>query len=971
MSGITSGVGLFSGIDSGSIIEQLLAIEARPRGQAQARIVQLQLQSAAYLDINSRMNALKSAAKLFREAKTFQTRSAASSDTDVLTATASTSASNGSFQFIVDRLVSTQQMLSRGFANSDTSAVGMSSMTLESTTARLDRDVALADLNSGAGVERGRLSITDSAGVAATIDLSRATTVSEVLDAINSNGTARVTASVQGGKFVITDTAGGAGTMTIANSGGYNTAASLGIAGSAVSGTITGSTVYTLNTGTLLNQVNDGRGVYIDSESGTAAHSFRITITDGVTPVTVNVNIGDVYEDVIPPGGGTAVLTKTAGAVTTMQGVLDRINEALTDAGVTNVSAGIDGTNGRMQIIDSTGLRTISVAENGDTTATDLGLIGVTAGSTLSGRRILSGLNSTLAGGLNGGAGVTGDGALSFTLRNGATFNVTVDPNQSLQDIFTQIEQASNGGSGKRVSVALDSKGTGIIVTDLTGGSSGNLIITGTTGSDSAASLGISTGAAGVAATTVSSGNLQRQYISLATPLASLNSGRGVGTGTFRIVDPSGNTERLTITDNIKNVGDLIDFVNSRNLKVTARINNTGDGVEIVEDLTEGPAGTVKISIVDESGSVARALNLAGTATETGANNKINGSFERVVTFNAADTLQQVVEKINSAGAGVSAAIVRDGSASAPFRLSLTSAATGTSGRFIVNTGTFDLGLQTLDAGRDARMFYGSSDAARGVAVIGSTNTMDSILPGVRIDLKGTSNTPVTLTVQTDTSAIETAVGDFVAAFNTTIGRIDTQSRYDEATERGGPLLSDGTARELRQALFRVVSQPGIGTTGRFDTLADVGITVGDGGVLELDAERLRDALAEDPASVESLFVTRTQNNDATIDYFGDGSVIVRNPNAGQSFSALGVMGQFEQLVDRYTDTVSGILTGRTKSVDDQIKIQRTRIDALTARLEQRRTILQRQFAAMESAIGKLQTQQAALGSIGSISRAG
>ena len=40
MSGITSTVGLISGIDTGSLIEQLLQIEARPRTLAQQRLVQ-------------------------------------------------------------------------------------------------------------------------------------------------------------------------------------------------------------------------------------------------------------------------------------------------------------------------------------------------------------------------------------------------------------------------------------------------------------------------------------------------------------------------------------------------------------------------------------------------------------------------------------------------------------------------------------------------------------------------------------------------------------------------------------------------------------------------------------------------------------------------------------------------------------------------------------------------------------------
>lgn len=71
MSGITSSIGLISGLDTGSLINQLLAIEARPKQLAQQRILQLQGQQAALLDLNSRLSSLKTAATKFRTARVF------------------------------------------------------------------------------------------------------------------------------------------------------------------------------------------------------------------------------------------------------------------------------------------------------------------------------------------------------------------------------------------------------------------------------------------------------------------------------------------------------------------------------------------------------------------------------------------------------------------------------------------------------------------------------------------------------------------------------------------------------------------------------------------------------------------------------------------------------------------------------------------------------------------------------------
>src|SRR4051812_45279819 len=174
MGTIQSGTGIFSGIDTNSIIQQLLAIEARPRQLAQQRVLQLQKQQAAYLDLNAKVQAVKTAAGAFRLNSIFNTNKAVSTNPDALTATASTTATPGSYSFLVDRLVSTQQQLSRGFSDSGSTGLNAGTFTFEPAQARLDRDTSLSDLNGGAGVERGKITISDSAGKSATIDLSRA-----------------------------------------------------------------------------------------------------------------------------------------------------------------------------------------------------------------------------------------------------------------------------------------------------------------------------------------------------------------------------------------------------------------------------------------------------------------------------------------------------------------------------------------------------------------------------------------------------------------------------------------------------------------------------------------------------------------------------------------------------------------------------------------------------------------------------
>ena len=954
MGGISTGVGPFSGIDSGALIAQLLAIESRPREQAKARIVQLQFQNTAFLDLNTRVNAIKLAAAKFREAKTFDSKKATSSNPDVISATANNTAAQGTYQMIVDRLVSTQQMLTRGFANRDSSAVGATSITFESAKARLDNDIELSDLRDGSGISRGKLTITDSGLRSTTIDLSRVTTVNEVLDAINNNGTVRVSARVSDGRFIVSDLAGGS--ITIADNSGYSTATSLGIAGTAAGGTINGSVVYGLNSNTSLASLNDGAGVNIRPTSTVDASSFSIMVDDGGTETAVAVNLGDVWTMT----GTPPALTKSVGAVTTVGGAITRINEALSAAGFSEITASINQTTGSLRLQDSTNTRTLRLVENGGSTAADLGLpvSELGASSLLTGKRVLAGMNTTLISSLKGGSGIGGDGAINITTRSGHSFNVNVSTATTVDEMLNMIATAS----GSRITASLNARGTGILLSDTTGGS-GNLIVTGTSGSDTAASLGISTGAAGAASSTVNSGNLQHRYIARGTTLSSLNSGRGIGTGKFRITDSMGETAEVDIGEDSKNLGDIIDEINSRGLRVQARINANGDGIELLETIPAGlSAGAVKIKVEDTRGTIAKSLGIAGESATTGASNKISGTFERTVTLSAADTLDQIVSKINAEKVGVVASVIQDGNGSTPYRLNFASSVGGKSGRFVIDSGAFDFGTTTLDAGNDSRVFFGATDPARALVSGGSSNSLDNMLNGVRVDVKQVTSSPVTLTVSSDTENIESTVKVFVETFNTAVERINFQTKYDEGTKKAAPLLGDSTALELKSALYRTVQGLGKNVTGRYQRLTDIGITVGQGGKLEFNEEKFRERMAEDPESVAALFTTRT-TTDTTSREIAPG-IRVRNSTQTQEITSLGVIGAMEELAKGYVDSVSGVITARTKGIDSQVKLQNERIAGMTARLERRRASLQRQFQSMETAIAKLQGQQSALGSI-------
>jgi flagellar hook-associated protein 2 len=939
MGGITSGTGLISGINTTALIQQLIGVESKPKVLAQKRLLELQTQQASYFDIQAKLGALKTAAIKLRTSSLFTASAATSSNADVLSATAANGALTGQYSFLVDRVVSTQQVLSRGFVDRSTSSTGATSITVEPAAARLDSETNLSILNGGQGVQRGKIVITNSLGAATTIDLSKAVTVTDVLDAFNNNTDLKVKARVTGGKLVLTDTAGGGGNLIVASSAGYSTAESLGIAKSVAPGSsLEGNELFTIGDATPLAALNDGNGIRFNPNGGTFNPDFKITARDGSV---FQVDVGDIYS---PTG-------KTSSQVATVGQLRARI-ESQTSGKITLQTS----DNGRgFKLVDSTTGATQFTVEDSSGAAADLGIAGTSGTDTIAGQNVLAGLNTTLLRSVQGGRGV-GDGKVGFTLRDSTHIDVDIRDLASLSDA---VEAINTAGAGK-VKAELNRDGNAVIITDSSGGN-GPLAIVG----EGADALGIAT--TGTNAATLTGTRIARQYITLATSVASLNSGNGIGIGEFRIEGPKASQNAtIRIDAGVKTVGDVIKKINNAGAGVIARINDAGNGIVVEKDPAATPEAQ-KINITDVSGTTARALNLAGTAPATGATNKIDGAFRRTIDLTGSDTLDGIVTKLNAARAGVTATIVSDGSGATGYRLRISSTQAGKAGRLQFETAGADLGLSTIAKGDDSRVFFGSDDPAKAILVTRPSNTIDGVVEGVTITAKTASTTPVTVGVSRDNAKIVEAVTDFVSAFNTLSSRVGDLTKYDAETEKKGALLGDSVATSLRQELFSVINGRPTGVTGQYQNLTQVGITIGKDGTLQFNADKLQSALANDPqatADVLSGFLQAEQPSTVTI----SPGITTRN-TAAAKFTKLGVLERIGQLADRYLDSVGGLLTNRNKNIGESITFQNQRIADFDARLASKQAFYERQFANLETSLAQLQKQQSSVASIASITK--
>ena len=1073
MSGISSGVGLASGINTAQIIEQLLALDARAKVPLQTQITKITTSKTALLDVNARLLAARSASSKFRVGRVFEQMKTTVGDESVMTASSKPGTPPGNYAFTVSRLVSSSQMLSRGFASRDGAPLGLTQMSFEFGDAAIARSALLNNLRGGLGVGQGSVKFTDRAGQTETIDLTTSVTLQDVAAKINEASQIGVTASIENEALVLRDTSGGAGQLVISDVGTGTIATKLGIAGSTASSIRAGVALSGLGMDSSLADLNDGNGVLVrdgttDFVIQNGATNFNISLgrqnqpissssklTDLNNGVGVRINTTDADDFSVVTSTGVSVGVNLGAivvngelqspAVTTVGELITRVNSELTatlGAGAVTLSLRGDGTGfnltdtlgggGPLKVLGSgpnsnkaatdlgiftgpiatgpttivglnipnkvsiprastvqdlanrvteqtsgavrveinaagTGLRLVSnTGQNitvlagvvdgafgsviGERTARDLGLFGAASGPSVDGTRVASGVGTVRLANLNGGDGVDPLAVMQVTDRAGNSFTFNSFGSYGTLDALVRGVNTDAAAAGVAVSLELAPDGRSIRVTDTSGGT-GNLSIVG----DGAKDLGILSDAP---ASAIAGTDLDRQYVSFATRLSSLNFGKGVGNGTFLMTDSSGVTATIDVDSTDITVYDVVSEINAAGLLIRAEINESGDGI-ILRDTNTGTPTTL-MEVRDTGGQVARGLGIAKKAATIGA--AIDGSFERTVSFAATDTLNDVVAKIKSAGIGVTAAAIDAGSGSTPFRLSLSSQISGSRGQLLVDAAGVDLGLIRTIEGRDAAMVLGGGLSSENPFVFtSSTNTFDGILSGLTVNAKKIGESTVEVTQDVDGTMA--AVQAWTKAINDALSKIGDYDKYDSNTRTKGPLFGDSTVSIVRQQILSAVQGRAKGVTGPYQFLSQIGIKLGAKSQLVIDDAKLRNLIETDSAAIEELFAGfQIQQTGSTSP--AEGVTIENNTT---TYSKLGFGDTFDQLIQRLTNTVDGTTFQADRNFQRQIDALRQRITTVDQRLASKRDRYERQFAAMERAIARVQSQQSAVAGISSI----
>jgi flagellar hook-associated protein 2 len=189
--------------------------------------------------------------------------------------------------------------------------------------------------------------------------------------------------------------------------------------------------------------------------------------------------------------------------------------------------------------------------------------------------------------------------------------------------------------------------------------------------------------------------------------------------------------------------------------------------------------------------------------------------------------------------------------------------------------------------------------------------------------------------VASDPSALNTNVQAVVSAYNAVIGAIHADAGYGTNPANNPNLASNTTLRSIASSLANTME--GVFGTGRYQGLADVGVTLQQDGTLAVDTTKLDAAFTADPTTVEKLFG--------------------RDPLSSKG----GAMASLRDLADSITTASIGMLAVASQSFTDQsnrlttsIATQQQHIDAYQAQLQAEFSAMETQYSANQTLLTQL-----------------
>ena len=158
-----------------------------------------------------------------------------------------------------------------------------------------------------------------------------------------------------------------------------------------------------------------------------------------------------------------------------------------------------------------------------------------------------------------------------------------------------------------------------------------------------------------------------------------------------------------------------------------------------------------------------------------------------------------------------------------------------------------------------------------GISMTRNTNDISDVLSGVTFNLLQATpdGTSLNISIETDTSQIQSALETFVTNYNAFRDEVIAQqaTATDGTADSSAVLFGDGTMRNIMDALQNALNS----TIGGM-TMADLGLSFNESNELELDTSTLSDILSTDLSGVTKLLSAQTTTSSSQLSVVNTGT---------------------------------------------------------------------------------------------------
>jgi flagellar hook-associated protein 2 len=407
-------------------------------------------------------------------------------------------------------------------------------------------------------------------------------------------------------------------------------------------------------------------------------------------------------------------------------------------------------------------------------------------------------------------------------------------------------------------------------------------------------------------------------------------------------------------------------------------------------------------------GATLNASNNAGFATAVTAGKfSLNGVVFSVdpTTNNLNDLLQQ----INSSSAGVYATydsandrVLLTAKADGP--QGITIGASGDTSNFLQAVGFLSNYTQPNQLSAGANVAVGKAahvtfvdNAGTTHSVYSNSNDVTSVVPGVDLKLQqavdGVVVAPVTISVAQDSSGLQTAIKNFVTAYNAVIDEINTatqapvvgttsnattgQSQGTQLTT-GGVLFNNQDITGLRDQLVNLITSLGSTGSSSYNSLASIGLSVDSSFTVNTAAaSSTSNSSSQSNVSTQTFAGTSGRLNDLDVSKLS--AALASNANAVASLftgpnSVITQVGAYLTTATGLPTQLTGALAGKipttslfaslSTQTNDQVSSLQQQIKLVTDQANLQANLLRQEFVNSETQIAQLQSIQSSLGAL-------